>query len=217
MKQNLQHVQAMIDQYGHGNVTLVAVTKYQTLEAMNQMIALGIADVGESRVQDLLLKLPEISPERRIHFIGHLQRNKVKDIIEVVHLIHSVDSLRLAKEINRQAKRVGRVIDILIQVNIAKEEAKYGFEEEDLESVLSQVAQMENLRVQGLMMMAPLEDDPEDARCYFRKMKELFDYYANLNYNNVYMKYLSMGMTNDYKIALEEGSNMIRIGTALFR
>jgi pyridoxal phosphate enzyme (YggS family) len=217
MKQNLQHVQAMIDQYGHGNVTLVAVTKYQTLEAMNQMIALGIADVGESRVQDLLLKLPEISPERRIHFIGHLQRNKVKDIIEVVHLIHSVDSLRLAKEINRQAKRVGRVIDILIQVNIAKEEAKYGFEEEDLESVLSQVAQMENLRVQGLMMMAPLVDDPEDARCYFRKMKELFDYYANLNYNNVYMKYLSMGMTNDYKIALEEGSNMIRIGTALFR
>lgn len=217
MKQNLQHVQAMIDQYGHGNVTLVAVTKYQTLEAMNQMIALGIADVGESRVQDLLLKLPEISPERRIHFIGHLQRNKVKDIIEVVHLIHSVDSLRLAKEINRQAKRVGRVIDILIQVNIAKEEAKYGFEEEDLESVLSQVAQLENLRVQGLMMMAPLEDDPEDARCYFRKMKELFDYYANLNYNNVYMKYLSMGMTNDYKIALEEGSNMIRIGTALFR
>ena len=217
MKQNLQHVQAMIDQYGHGNVTLVAVTKYQTLEAMNQMIALGIADVGESRVQDLLLKLPEISPERRIHFIGHLQRNKVKDIIEVVHLIHSVDSLRLAKEINRQAKRVGRVIDILIQVNIAKEEAKYGFEEQDLESVLSQVAQMENLRVQGLMMMAPLEDDPEDARCYFRKMKELFDYYANLNYNNVYMKYLSMGMTNDYKIALEEGSNMIRIGTALFR
>ena len=217
MKQNLQHVQAMIDQYGHGNVTLVAVTKYQTLEAMNQMIALGIADVGESRVQDLLLKLPEISPERRIHFIGHLQRNKVKDIIEVVHLIHSVDSLRLAKEINRQAKRVGRVIDILIQVNIAKEEAKYGFEEQDLESVLSQVAQMENLRVQGLMMMAPLEDDPEDARCYFRKLKELFDYYANLNYNNVYMKYLSMGMTNDYKIALEEGSNMIRIGTALFR
>lgn len=217
MKQNLQHVQAMIDQYGHGNVTLVAVTKYQTLEAMNQMIALGIADVGESRVQDLLLKLPEISPERRIHFIGHLQRNKVKDIIEVVHLIHSVDSLRLAKEINRQAKRVGRVIDILIQVNIAKEEAKYGFEEQDLESVMSQVAQMENLRVQGLMMMAPLEDDPEDARCYFRKMKELFDYYANLNYNNVYMKYLSMGMTNDYKIALEEGSNMIRIGTALFR
>lgn len=217
MKQNLQHVQAMIDQYGHGNVTLVAVTKYQTLEAMNQMIALGIADVGESRVQDLLLKLPEISPERRIHFIGHLQRNKVKDIIEVVHLIHSVDSLRLAKEINRQAKRVGRVIDILIQVNIAKEEAKYGFEEQDLESVLSQVAQMENLRVQGLMMMAPLFDDPEDARCYFRKMKELFDYYANLNYNNVYMKYLSMGMTNDYKIALEEGSNMIRIGTALFR
>lgn len=217
MKQNLEHIKAMIEEYAVGQVELIAVTKYQTVDLINQMIELGVEDIGESRAQDLLVKLPDILPRRRIHFIGHLQRNKVKDIIEHVSLIHSVDSLRLAKEIDRQAARVDRVVDILIQVNIAHEEAKWGFDETELPEVFEAVSKMSHVRVMGLMMMAPHVEDPEDVRVYFRKMKELFDYYANLNYNNVYMKYLSMGMTNDYKIALEEGSNMIRIGTALFQ
>lgn len=217
MIENIQRVQEDIQTYGRGDVTLIAVTKYQEVEQINQMIDLGIADIGESRVQDLLLKLPEISPQKKLHFIGHLQRNKVKDLLDEVYLIQSVDSLRLAREINRQAGETNRIIDILIQVNIAHEEAKFGFSETELDQAFDEISQMNHIRVQGLMMMAPKVDNPEEVRGYFRKMKELFDYYADINYNNIYMKYLSMGMTNDYIIALEEGSNMIRIGTALFR
>lgn len=217
MIENVTHIRDMIKQHGHGDVTLIAVTKYQTIEATNAMIELGVKDIGESRAQDLELKLPDIKPEAKIHFIGHLQRNKVKDIIKHVSMIQSVDSLRLARQIDRLAKENDLVMDILVQVNIAHEKAKWGFDEAELNQALQDIAKLSNVRIQGLMMMAPMVEDPEDVRSYFRKMKELFDYYSNLNYNNVYMKYLSMGMTNDYKIALEEGSNMIRIGTALFQ
>lgn len=217
MIDNLNHIRDMIDRHGQGEVTLIAVTKYQTIEDTNAIIELGVKDIGESRAQDLEQKLPDLSTEARIHFIGHLQRNKVKDIIRHVTMIHSVDSFRLARQIDRLARENELVMDILVQVNIAHEDAKWGFDEDELDQVLQAIAELPNVRIQGLMMMAPMVEDPEDVRGYFRKMKELFDYYADLNYNNVYMKYLSMGMTNDYKIALEEGSNMIRIGTALFQ
>ena len=216
MIENVERIRQAISQNSKHDVILVAVTKKRSPELINQMLALGVQDIAENRAQELLTKLPEIASNRRIHFIGHLQRNKVKDIIGHVSLIQSVDSLRLAQEIDRQSEKANLVQDILIQVNIAREEAKYGFMEEEVDDVLKQVAQLEHVRIQGLMMMAPYSDNPESVRGYFRKMKELFDYYRNLNYNKVHMKYLSMGMTNDFEVALQEGSNMIRVGTGLF-
>lgn len=216
MIENVDRIRQAISQNTKLDVTLVAVTKKRSPELINQMLQLGVLDIGENKAQELLAKLPEIASSRRVHFIGHLQRNKVKDIIGYVSLIQSVDSLRLAQEIDRQAEKAHLVQDVLIQVNIAREVAKYGFMEEEVDDVLKQITQLEHVRILGLMMMAPFSDDPEAVRGYFRKMKELFDYYQNLNYNKVHMKYLSMGMTNDFEVALQEGSNMIRVGTGLF-
>ncbi|MBI4733758.1 MAG: YggS family pyridoxal phosphate-dependent enzyme [Rubrobacteridae bacterium] len=151
------------------------------------------------------------------HFIGHLQRNKVRYIIPFVYLIQSVDSVLLAKEISRRAQDYGKTQDILLEVNVSKEKSKKGFRLEEVESRLEEIADFSNICVKGLMMMAPFTEETDSLRGYFAKLKEVFDDLSYLQGSRIEMKYLSMGMTNDFNIAVEEGSNMVRIGTAFFR
>ncbi len=199
-----------------GSAKLVVVTKNHDTDVINDIIKDGVTDIGENRVQVLLDKYNEIEGKVNIHFIGHLQRNKVKYIIGIVDLIQSVDSLRLAEKINIEAKKKDIIQDVLIQVNIAKEPQKYGFESEQLDKAFEELSKLDNLNIRGLMLIAPDTDNLNELKTYFKKMKVLFDYYANNNYNNIYMEYLSMGMSNDYQLAIDNGSNMVRIGRAFF-
>ena len=197
------------------DITLVAVTKFASVEQIRQVIDLGIYNLGENKAQSMLSKYDQIDSKARWNFIGHLQTNKVKSIIEKVSLIHSVDRLSLAQEIQKCASHANIVMPCLLQVNIAKEESKSGVYEEDLFQFYQQVKEFPNIAVKGLMAIMPLED-PELVRPYFRKMKE---YYCRIQdeFHEEGMEYLSMGMSNDYIPAIEEGSNMVRIGTAIFK
>ncbi|TCK98102.1 hypothetical protein EDC19_0519 [Natranaerovirga hydrolytica] len=200
-------------------ITLIAVSKTKPNEAILEAYDEGIIDFGENKVQELKDKINEINksdPAIHWHFIGHLQRNKVKYIIEKVDLIHSVDSVRLAKKINEEAKKHKVYCDVLIQVNIAKEESKYGFEEENTLQVIKEIATLEHIKIKGLMTIAPYTDNPEDNRENFRKMKDLYVDIKSKNIDNVNMEILSMGMTNDYEVAIEEGATMVRVGTGIF-
>lgn len=198
------------------DVLLVAVTKLHTPEEMNEAIDAGITDIGENKVQEIMDKYDRVKPVRW-HLIGHLQTNKVKYIIDKVSMIHSVDSLHLAKEINKRAAQHGLTMDILIQVNSAMEESKFGITTGETDQLIRDIAQQcENIRIRGLMCIAPFEEDPDDARPYFAEVKKLYDKYANEQIERVDFKYLSMGMTNDFEAAVEEGSNLIRVGTAIF-
>jgi len=196
-------------------ITLIGVTKTRSPAEINEAIHSGITDIGENRVQEILNKYNEVIPVRW-HMIGHLQTNKVKYIIDKVKMIHSVDSLKLAKEINKRAGQHHLVMDVLVQVNIADEDSKFGLKPEELDSFLDSIKEYNHIQVKGLMTVAPLEENPENVRIYFRQMKELFNTYKKSNLRNQDMKYLSMGMTNDFEIAIEEGANMVRIGTAIF-
>lgn len=198
-------------------ITLVGVTKYSSIEEIEKSIELGIQHIGENKAQDLLEKIPFLQHKAKVHFIGHLQRNKVKQILPYVDLIQSVDSLRLLKEIDKQAHHLGKVQDILLQVNIAMEEQKYGFLKDEVKEALEIADSLEHLRVKGLMMMAPFAEKPEDVRVFFKEMALLFDLCKETHYNNIDMTILSMGMSGDYRVALEEGSTMIRIGSAIYK
>lgn len=198
------------------DVTLIAVTKTVNVERIKEAINSGICDIGENKVQEIMDKYEDLKGITNIHLIGHLQSNKVKYIIDKVKLIHSVDSMKLMDEINRRAKKAGVMANILIQVNVACEDTKFGIEMEAVNSHIEYASKLENIRVQGLMTIAPYFEDVEEARPIFRALRKKFDELSNIQYPNVEMKYLSMGMTNDYKIALEEGSNMIRVGTGIF-
>lgn len=199
------------------SVKLIAVTKLHEADEMNEAIDAGITDIAENKVQEILRKYDDVKPVRW-HLIGHLQTNKVRQVIDKVCLIHSVDSFHLAKEIDKRAAQHGLVMEILIQVNTAHEDSKFGVDPSELDGLIRQIAaECPNVRVKGLMCIAPLEADPEDARPFFRKAKELFDRYAEgEKIENVDFRYLSMGMTNDFEVAVEEGANMIRVGTAIF-
>lgn len=198
------------------DVLLVAVTKLHSPEEMNEAIDAGITDIGENKVQEIMDKYDRVKPVRW-HLIGHLQTNKVKYIIDKVSMIHSVDSLHLAKEINKRAAQHGLTMDILIQVNSAMEESKFGITTEETDQLIRDISQQcENIRIRGLMCIAPFEEDPDDARPYFAEVKKLYDKYAEEQIERVDFKYLSMGMTNDFEAAIEEGSNLIRVGTAIF-
>lgn len=198
------------------DVLLVAVTKLHTPEEMNEAIDAGITDIGENKVQEIMDKYDRVKPVRW-HLIGHLQTNKVKYIIDKVSMIHSVDSLHLAKEINKRAAQHDLTMDILIQVNSAMEESKFGITTEETDQLIRDIAgQCENIRIRGLMCIAPFEENPDDARPYFAEVKKLYDKYANEQIERVDFRYLSMGMTNDFEAAIEEGSNLIRVGTAIF-
>lgn len=200
------------------DVTLVAVTKHRNIEEIQRVVDYGIKDLGENRVQELLDKYDKIKGDVRWHLIGHLQTNKVKYIIDKVDLIHSVDSIKLAKEINTQAKKHGRIMDVLIQINVSKEDSKFGIEVEELEAFLKEISSESNISVVGFMTMAPFVENIEDTRHIFRKMREIYDKIKDNQdaFKNVNIKTLSMGMTNDYPVAIEEGSNLVRIGRGIF-
>lgn len=198
------------------DVLLVAVTKTRAVEELNEAIEAGITDIGENKVQEIMDKFDYVKPVRW-HMIGHLQTNKVKYIIDKVSMIHSVDSLKLAEEINRRAKQQNLVMDILIQVNSAQEESKFGITTEETGQLLKDILDTcENIRVRGFMCIAPFEDNPDDVRIFFRQVKELYDQYKELEHERADFKYLSMGMSHDYEVAILEGSNLIRVGTAIF-
>lgn len=199
-----------------GDITLIAVTKTIDADRINHAIDCGIGHVGENKVQEVMAKYDFISKKVKWHLIGHLQTNKVKYIIEKVDLIHSLDSLDLAREIDRRAEKAGVVKDVLVQVNVAKEESKFGIDLEEVDGFLAGSPGFSNIRICGLMTMAPLFEDVELARPVFRQLKAKFDALSRLKLPNAEMLYLSMGMTNDYRIAIEEGANMVRIGTGIF-
>ena len=199
------------------DVKLICVTKGVDAYRINEAIIYGITDIGENKVQEAITKKPEVMPGIKWHLIGHLQTNKVKEAIKIFDLIHSVDSVKLAQKINKEAKLAEKVIDILIQVNVSGEESKYGISQEGIQSFLNEISALGNLKILGLMTITPLSDNPEDVRPYLKKLKEIFEKVKNeINLPNVEMKYLSMGMSQDFEVAIEEGANMLRIGTAIF-
>ena len=198
------------------DVLLVAVTKLHSTDEINEAIHCGITDIGENKVQEIMDKYDRVEPVRW-HLIGHLQTNKVKYIIDKVSMIHSVDSLKLAQEINKRAQQHGLVMDILIQVNSAMEESKFGITTEETGELIGQILETcPNVRIRGLMCIAPFEDNPDDARVYFAEVKKLYDKYGQIDHPMLDFKYLSMGMSNDFEVAIEEGSNLIRVGTSIF-
>lgn len=197
-------------------VTLVAVTKNHDTAAMREAMAAGAVQVGENRVQEALKKYQEIGAAVTWHLIGHLQTNKARQAVKFADLIHSVDSLHLAQAIDSEAARIGKVQDVLVQVNLAKEESKSGVYAEDLEELLWQVDGLSHLRLCGLMCMAPNYDDVEKCRPLFRDMYKIYKKIQEFDFQRANINYLSMGMTHDYQIAVEEGANIVRVGTAIF-
>lgn len=223
IRQNIQEIRKELDQLAQqmekrpDEILLVAVTKTRTVEEINAAIDAGITDIGENKVQEILDKYESVKPVRW-HLIGHLQSNKVKYIIDKVSLIHSVDSFRLAEEIQRRAFQHGIVMDILIQINAAEEESKFGINLEETTTLIQEILdQCPNIRICGLMTIAPFEEDPESVRKFFYQLHEIYDHCSKtLDHPNLEFKYLSMGMSHDFRVAIEEGSNLVRIGTALF-
>ncbi len=199
------------------HVTLVAVSKYQSLEDTKAVLDAGVYDLGESRVQDFLKKYELLGDRPRWHFIGHLQKNKVKYIIGKTFLIHSVDSLELIDVIERESKKQGIVTDVLLQLNLAREDSKSGILIENLNSILTALPGYQFVRVKGLMAMGPLTQNNDKIREIFVELKKIYDRIKEESVDGkVQMNYLSMGMTDDYTIAIEEGSNMIRVGRKIF-
>ena len=198
------------------DVLLCAVTKTRTADEINEAIDAGITDIGENKVQEIMDKFDSVKPVRW-HLIGHLQTNKVKYIIDKVSMIHSVDSLHLAQEIDKRAAQHGITMDILIQVNSAQEESKFGISTDETEGMIRDILdKCPNIRIRGLMRIAPFAENPEDVRVYFAQVKKLYDEYSSIEHKNLDFKYLSMGMSHDYEVAILEGSNLIRVGTAIF-
>ena len=196
-------------------ITLLAATKTVDADTINYAIEKGITHIGENRVQELISKHGLLKPAHS-HFIGHLQTNKVKDIIDKVEMIESVDSIRLANEISKQAQKRGIIMDVLLEINIGGEESKSGFSPEDAEKAVGEVAKLDGIRVKDLMSIPPATDLPEESRKYFREMYKLFIDIRGKNIDNSSMSVLSMGMSNDFDIAVEEGANLVRVGTSLF-
>ncbi|MBO9683432.1 MAG: YggS family pyridoxal phosphate-dependent enzyme [Flavisolibacter sp.] len=210
----------IVKQLKEKEVTLVAVSKTKPVEAIKELYDLGHRDFGENYVQELVDKQQQLPQDIRWHFIGHLQSNKVKYIAPFVHLIHGIDSFKLLKEVNKQAKKIDRVIDVLLQVHIAEEETKFGLDKNELHELLitnsRELHELKNITIKGLMGMASFTDDVEKVRNEFKYLKSLFDHYAQLQTPNSKLQTLSMGMSGDYAIAIEEGSNMVRIGSLIF-
>ncbi len=198
-------------------VTLIAVSKTKPVEMLEEIYDAGVRDFGENKVQELTDKIEKMPKDIKWHMIGHLQRNKVKYLVgNNIALIHSVDSYRLAEEINIQAKKKNVVVPILVEVNIAEEESKFGISAEDAIQLVEEIAELENVQIKGLMTIAPYVVDAEENRLYFRKIKQLSVDIRNKNIHNVSMEILSMGMTGDYMVAIEEGATLVRVGTGIF-
>ncbi len=222
LKENLAEVQSRVEQACKragrdvAEVTLIAVSKTKPVTDLQEIYNAGVRDFGENKVQEMCDKMEKMPKDINWHMIGHLQRNKVKYIVGNVALIHSVDSYRLAEEINIQAKKKGLVVPILVEVNIADETTKFGVSKEDAMELVRQIASLDALSIKGLMTIAPYVVEPEENRAYFRKIKELSVDIDNQNIDNVSMDILSMGMTGDFEVAIEEGATMVRVGTGIF-
>ena len=213
-----KHVQAACDIAGRSRdeVTLIAVSKTKPVSDIEEVLTTGILDYGENKVQELSDKYEVLPKNIRWHMIGHLQRNKVKYLIGKVVLIHSVDSLRLAEQIEHEAAKADIVMPVLIEVNVAEEESKFGTTSEAAMQLVEAVSKLPYIKIRGLMTIAPFTDNPEDNRIYFRKLKQLSVDIKSKNIDNVDMDELSMGMTGDYEVAIEEGATMVRVGTGIF-
>ena len=197
-------------------VTLIAVSKTKPLSALKEAYDAGARDFGENKVQELMEKIPNMPSDVRWHLIGHLQRNKVKYVIGKVALIHSVDSLRLAEEISKESCKENVVTDVLMEVNVANEESKFGTSVEDAPLLAEQMGKLPGISLKGLMTIAPYVDDPEENREIFAKLRQLAVDISEKNIDNVTMSVLSMGMTGDYSVAVQEGATYVRVGTGIF-
>ena len=198
------------------DVILVAVTKKVSTDIIQEAINQGVTHIAENKVQEILSKFDIIGSQVTWHMIGHLQRNKVKYIIDKVDYIHSLDSYALAMEIDKRAGGINRKMKCLIEVNISGEESKYGLAPHEVIPILRELEEFKNIEIVGLMTMAPFVEDPEEARQYFKGLKELSNKISELCFKNTQMKFLSMGMSNDYEVAVEEGASIVRIGSAIF-
>ncbi|OIO37645.1 MAG: YggS family pyridoxal phosphate enzyme [Candidatus Omnitrophica bacterium CG1_02_49_10] len=208
-------------------ITLVCVTKEASIPQIEEALASGVTDIGENRVRDASSKFRRLHPkdyelritnyELRKHMIGHLQTNKVRKALEIFDIIHSVDSLRLAGEIDRCARASGRIFPVLLEVNVSGEKAKHGFSPQELNNALKAISDMANIKIDGLMTMAPMSDDPENSRPYFRRLRELRDKINEVRGAKDGIRLLSMGMSRDFEVAIEEGADMVRVGSAVFK
>ena len=213
-----ERIQAACDRSGRKreDVLLVAVSKTKPVEMIEEVMTAGIVDFGENKPQELRDKY-EVRPQNlRFHMIGHLQTNKIKYVIDRVVLIHSIDSIHLAEAVNAEAKKHNRIMPVLVEVNVAQEESKSGFLVEKTENAIREIAKLSNIRVEGLMTIAPFVENAEENRQYFVKLRKLSVDIAAKNIDNVTMHHLSMGMTGDYEVAIEEGATMVRVGTGIF-
>jgi pyridoxal phosphate enzyme (YggS family) len=197
-------------------VALMAAAKTRTPDEIRRAAQAGVKIVGENYVQEALAAFKIVGSRVKWHFIGHLQRNKVKKAIEIFDMIETVDSAELAEEIDKRCRQRERIMPVLIEINSGREKQKFGVLPEDTEDFIKEISKLKNIRIEGLMTMGPMFGDPEDARPYFVETKRLFDRIKTLNLAGVEMKYLSMGMTNSYSVAIEEGANIVRIGTKIF-
>lgn len=222
LKENLADVEAKIvkacENSGRqrDDVTLIAVSKTKPVETLKEAYDLGVRVFGENKVQELTDKYEALPKDIQWHMIGHLQRNKVKYIIDKVALIHSVDSIRLAETIEKEAAKHNITANILIEVNVAKEESKFGLMPEELDELIDKIKDFNHIQVKGLMTIAPFVENPETNREIFRSLRKLSVDISNKNVDNVNVSILSMGMTNDYTVAVEEGATMVRVGTGIF-
>ena len=221
IKENIEAVQANIEaacqKAGRDprEVTLIAVSKTKPLSDIEEAIDCGMMEFGENKVQELVDKIEHVSRPVHWHLIGHLQTNKVKYIADKGLLIHSVDSVKLAKEIQKEAVKKQADCNILLEVNVAREESKFGFTCEEVPDAVAEIAQLSNVHIQGLMTIAPFVENPEDNRVIFAKLHKLLLDIKSRNIDNVNMNVLSMGMTNDYMVAVEEGATLVRVGTGI--
>jgi len=197
-------------------VTLIAVSKTKPASMIEEAYGAGVRDFGENKVQELCEKYKELPQDIKWHMIGHLQRNKVKQIIGKTVLIHSVDSLRLAEQIEEEAGKQDLIIDILLEINVAEEDSKFGFKLEEAESAILKIATFPHVRIKGLMTIAPFVEKSEENRSVFKKLRQFYVDMQSKNIDNVNMSLLSMGMTGDYEVAIEEGATLVRVGTGIF-
>ncbi|MDD4371217.1 MAG: YggS family pyridoxal phosphate-dependent enzyme [Anaerostipes sp.] len=215
VKQNVKNACQKVNRSAD-EITIIAVSKTKPLSMVEELRNHGVMEYGENKVQEITRKFEEVSEPVHWHLIGHLQTNKVKYIVDKVVMIHSVDSLKLAKQISKEAKKKGVQVPVLLQVNLAHEDSKFGMSKEELLENIQEIGQLEGIQVKGLMQIAPYAQNPEENRCYFKEMKQLSIDIKGKNFDNVDMSVLSMGMTNDYEVAIEEGATMIRVGTGIF-
>ena len=215
IRQRIQNASVRVNRSDAGDITLLVVTKGRTPAQIKEVIDAGVVDIGENKIQEALTKFHQL-PRIKWHMVGHLQTNKVKEAVKLFDLIHSVDTLRVAWEIDKQAALINKVQDILVQVNTSGEQSKFGLKPNETVEVIKEISQMKNIKVKGLMTIAPWVDDSVKLRPYFRTLRELRDKINQLSVINCPLPVLSMGMTDDFEVAIEEGATIVRLGRAIF-